>query len=88
MSVLMKAGLWSIVNGMEKAPEAEVDAEVKAKYTARRDSALAHIVLSVDPTLLYLLGDLEDPVAAWKKLSDQFQKKSWPNNSYEGGSTP
>ena len=77
--VLMKAGLWSIVNGTEKAPEAEADAEVTAKYTARRDSALAHIVLSVDPTLLYLLGDPEDPVAAWKKLSDQFQRKSWAN---------
>ena len=58
----MKAGLWSIVNGTKKAPEAEAD-----------------IVLSVDPTLLYLLLDPEDPVAAWKKLSNQFQKKSWAN---------
>ena len=66
----MKARLWWIVNGMEKVPEAEADAEVKAKYTAHHDSALAHVILSVDPTLLNLLGDPEDPVAAWKKLSD------------------
>ena len=71
--VLMKAGLWSIVNGTENAPEAGADSGVIAKYTARRDSALAHIVLSVDSTLLYLLGDPEDPVVVWKKLLDQFQ---------------
>ena len=70
----MKAGLWSIVNGTEKAPVAEADAEVIARYTALRDSALTHIVLSVDPTLLYLLGDPEDSAAASKKLSNQFQK--------------
>ena len=36
-------------------------------------------MLSVHPSPLYLLGDPEDPVAVWKKLSDQFQKKSWAN---------
>ncbi len=36
-------------------------------------------MLSVDPSLLYLLGDPEDTVAVWKKLFDQFQKKSWAN---------
>ena len=41
------------------------------------DRALAVIVLSVDPSLFYLIGDPEDPVAVWKKLEDQFQKKSW-----------
>ena len=47
--------------------------------SALRDSALAHVVLSVDPTLLYMLGDPVDPVAVWKKLSDHFQKKTWAN---------
>ena len=32
-------------------------------------------MLSVDPSLLYLLGDPKDPVVVWKQLSDQFQKK-------------
>ena len=36
-------------------------------------------MLSVDPSLLYLIGDPEDPVAVWKKLSDQFLKKTWAN---------
>ena len=76
--LLMKEGLWSIVNGTEAAP-GEEEAARHAKFVARRDRVLAMIVLSVDPTLLYLLGDPEDPVIVWKKLSDQFQRKTWAN---------
>ncbi len=75
---LVKDGLWSIVSGSETAP-ASTEAEKYAKFVSRRDKALAIIVLSVYPSLLYLLGDPEDPVVVWKKLSDQFQKKSWAN---------
>ena len=75
---LVKDGLWGIVSGTETAP-ASTEAEKFAKFVGRRDKALAIIVLSVDPSLLYLLGDPEDPVAVWKKLSDQFQKKTWAN---------
>ena len=64
---LVKDGLWSIVSGTETAPAA-TEAEKFAKFVSRRDKALAIIVLSVDPSLLYLLGDPEDPVAVWKKL--------------------
>ena len=75
---LMKDNLWGIVSGTEVAP-AEMEADKYAKFVVRRDRALATIVLSVDPSLLYLLGDPEDPVAVWKKLSEQFQKKTWAN---------
>ena len=75
---LVKDGLWSIVSGTETAL-ASTEAEKFAKFVSRRDKALAIIVLSVDPLLLYLLGDPEDPVAVWKKLSEQFQKKTWAN---------
>ena len=37
------------------------------------------IVLSIQPSLLYLIGDPEDPVEVWKKLKDQFQKSTWAN---------
>ena len=70
---LMK-GLWSIVNGSESGPSRS-DTDKHAKFMARRDRALATVVLSVDPSLLYLIGDPENPVLVWKKLSDQFQKK-------------
>ena len=32
---------------------------------ARRDGALATIVLAVDLSLLYLIGDLENPKTVW-----------------------
>ena len=76
--VQLKEGLWSIVSGNEIAPP-ETEAEGHAKFVARRDRALALIVLSVNSTLLYLLGDPVDPVTVWQKLSDLFQKKTWAN---------
>ena len=58
--ILMREGLWSIVSGTEQAqPNDEV--ENVAKFAARRDRALALIVLSIEPSLLYLLGDPDDP---------------------------
>ena len=75
---LMKDGLWSIVSGSERAPAA-AKADKYAKFVARRDRALAIIVLSVEPSLLYLIGDPEDPIIVWQKLADQFQKKTWAN---------
>ena len=43
------------------------------------DKALATIVFFVDPSLLYLIGDSENPVLVWKKLGDQFKIKTWAN---------
>ena len=73
---LMKDGLWSIVNGSDRPPDV-VEVDKYAKFIMRRDRALATIVLSVDPSLLYLIGDPEDPIVVWGKLADQFQKKTW-----------
>ena len=72
---LMKEGLWGLVNGTE----AEPDGDARAAYATRRDKALAIIVLAIDTKLLYLVGDPVDPKVVWKKLADQFQKKSWAN---------
>ena len=70
---LMKDRLWNIVNGTENMPTG--DGERRTKFLARRDRTLA----TVEPSLLYLIGDPEDPIAVWKKLGDQFQKKTWVN---------
>jgi len=51
---LIKDGLWGIVDGNEAAP-AETDGAY-SKYISRKNRALA-IVLPIDPSLLYLLGD-------------------------------
>ena len=72
---LMKEGLWRIVTGEEVAPGSS--ASEQAKFAARKDRALATIVLSVDTTLLYLISDPQDPVVVWRKLAGQFEKKTW-----------
>ena len=73
---LVRDGLWEIVAGTETAPAATETAEVRSKFQARRDCALAMIVLAIDPALLYLIGD---PIAAWMTLQNLFQKKTWAN---------
>ena len=76
---LMREGLWGMVAGTEKAPDETTEAEKYAKFMTRSDRALATIVLAIDPSLLYLVGDPVDPAAVWKTLSGQFQKKAWAN---------
>ena len=71
---LMKEGLWKIVDGTDVIPNVD-----DAGYVERRDRALAIVVLSIDPTLLYLIGEPTDPKEVWTKLGDQFQKKTWAN---------
>jgi hypothetical protein len=76
--LLIKEGVWSIVNETETPPES-TDTDRHGKFVARKDKALSIIVLAIDPSLLYLLGDPTDPVQVWKKLQEQFQKTSWAN---------
>ena len=71
---LMRDGVWGFLDGTEQRPS-ESDADRRNKFNARRDKALAAIVLSLDPALLYLIGDPDSPSEVWQKLSDQFQKK-------------
>ena len=33
-------------------------------------------MLSVDPSLLYILGEPKDPVEVWTALSEQFDRKT------------
>ena len=76
---LIRDGLWGIVNETEQAPGPDAPADSQLKFVSRRDHALATIVSAVEPSLLYLLGNPEDPIVVWKKLRDQFQKKTWEN---------
>ena len=71
---LMKDGLWGIVDETEAAPDT-TEAERHAKFVARRDHALAVIVLAVEPLLLYLIGDPKDPAAVWKNYLINFRRK-------------
>ena len=64
----IRDGAWSIVNGSERAPDEGSDAHYK--HATCTDQALATIVLSIDPSLLYLVGDPNDPANIWKKLGN------------------
>ena len=75
---LMKYGAWGFVTGTEVEPDDE-DHVGWRKFNDRKDKALATIVLGVEPALLYMLGDPQDPAEVWQKLADQFEKKSWAN---------
>ena len=76
--ILTRLGVWRIVDGSEDAPD-EYDVVARRKYMERSDKALSNIVLGVDPKLLYLLGDPQDPAEVWELLCNQFQKRSWSN---------
>ena len=65
---LMKDGLWGVITGLDEVPEA---GEALRKYIIKRDRALSIIVLAVEPSLLYLLGDPQDPAVVWKMLEDR-----------------
>lgn len=58
---LMRDSLWGILNGSETISE-DASADRKAKFNIRKYKALATIILSIDPTLLYLVGEPKDPV--------------------------
>jgi hypothetical protein len=72
---MRRDGLWDIISNTVPVTE-QTDTGKYAKYMARNDRALPTIVLSLDPSLLYLISDSDDPAIVWNKLSDQFQKKS------------
>ncbi|KAF2350150.1 Zinc finger CCHC-type [Trinorchestia longiramus] len=75
---LVNDKLWDIVQGTETI-SSTADEAARRKFESRRDLALATIVLGVDQSQLYLLGDPTDPVEVWRKLQNTFQKKSWAN---------
>ena len=75
---LVRDGFWGIVSETETEPEEENESRVK--FLAKKDHALATIVLAINPELLYLVGsDSDNPLVVWKKLQDQLQRKTWAN---------
>uniref|UniRef100_A0A1X7V236 CCHC-type domain-containing protein n=1 Tax=Amphimedon queenslandica TaxID=400682 RepID=A0A1X7V236_AMPQE len=75
---LVKEGLWNVVIEKEVALTHNTTQEY-ANFMVRYNRALATIVLTVDPALLYLLGEPDSPVTVWEKLASEFQKMTWAN---------
>lgn len=73
---LMRESLWGFVTGSVTVPTTE---DARNKFNERKDRALATIVMAIQPSLLYLVGDPTDPKVVFDKLSSIFQKKTWSN---------
>ena len=50
-----------------------------ANFIARKNRVLATIVLTVNWTVLYLIGEPDSPVTVWEKLTNHLQEKTWAN---------
>ena len=66
---LIRDGVWNIVNGTEIVPDSRTEMGLHAKYLSRKDRALATIVLSLEPSLVYQIGDPDDLGVVWKNIS-------------------
>ena len=76
---LKEKNLWDIVEGTEVLAQG-ANQNAQNDFKRRTDKALCTIVLNIDPSQLWIVGeDPQDPTAVWKKLQDQFQKKTWAN---------
>ena len=76
---LVKDGLWGVVDVTDSDPGTG-NGEARRRYLSRRDHALATIVLSMEPSLLYLIGDLRTHEKSGKHYRIMhFQKKMWAN---------
>ena len=76
---LIRDNGWGIVNGTETVPTGQATDPKVEDFHRRKNRALSMIVLAMDPSLLYLIGDPEDPKIVWDLLEGQLQKKSWAN---------
>ena len=76
---LIRNSLWNIINETGTVPNSRTEAILHTKYLLQKDRALTTIVQLVEQSLSYLIGDPDDPTVVWKKLADQFQKKTWAN---------
>ena len=48
---LVRDGLWGNINGAETAPAADAGVDIQEKFQARKDQALATVVLAIEPSL-------------------------------------
>ena len=58
---LIRDGVWNIINGTEIVPDSRTEMGLHAKYLSHKHCALVMIVLSLEPSILYLIGDPDDP---------------------------
>lgn len=71
--VLRSKGLWDIVNGTETAPT--TTAELPS-FRRRRDTALSHIIITIDDSCSAAVITLRDPKEVWNTLKEMYKAVS------------
>ncbi|GBN46253.1 hypothetical protein AVEN_241653-1 [Araneus ventricosus] len=73
----MERNCWRIVTGTETKPEDENYKELR-DFNSRKDKAYSTIYLNLSKAYRCVIDDIEDPVAAWKRLEEHFRPNSRP----------
>ena len=71
--ILIREDLWNIVNKTAIIPNLKTNANLYSKYLWQKDCALMTSALLVELSLLYLIGNPDDPAVVLKKIADQFK---------------
>ncbi|GBN77630.1 hypothetical protein AVEN_260648-1 [Araneus ventricosus] len=71
----MERNCWRIVTGTETKPEDENYKELR-DFSSRKDKAYSTIYLNVSKAYRCVIDDIEDLVAAWKRLEEHFRPNS------------
>ena len=84
--LLMAKGLWKFVDGSAVLAE-DPTREEREKFQAEQQKAFSTIVMSVSPSLLYLITSCELPKNAWDILKRHFERdtladKLFPKKQY------
>ena len=72
----MAKGLWKFVDGSAVLAE-DPTREEREKFQAEQQKAFSTIVMSVSPSLLYLITSCELPKNAWDILKRHFERDPW-----------
>lgn len=73
-AMLMDRGLYDYVTGTERDPGP--DSRDYKQYLRNKDKAMATIYLQVEEEQQMLIGDIEDPIEAWKILGEAYEPSS------------
>ena len=79
--LLMAKGLWKFVDGSAVLAE-DPTREEREKFQAEQQKAFSTIVMSVSPSLLYLITSCELPKNAWDILKRHFERDTLANKLF------
>lgn len=76
--LLLVKGLWNVTQGSEVLVDAADNATVAA-FNEKSQKALSTLVMSIDPSQLYLITSCESAKDAWDNLKQQFESDTLHN---------